>query len=188
LRCRVNKTAVLLAVTFTLLLSRNYGVRINPFTIVHGHSMEPSISDWAVLKVDHNIPGVITRGTVVLVSMPGESVIVKRVVGLPHERVSFVLGEVFVNGHMLREPYLRSETTTFCWDKQSIVAGADDYVVLGDNRLTSQDSRSFGPISRDRIVGILEVHSPRARLQARPEFRLIPKCRWEQQMRTLTQL
>jgi signal peptidase I len=187
LHYRVSRMCVLAAVTATFLVSRYYGTRLSPFTIVCGRSMEPNIPEWTLLRVDHRVPQAISRGTVVLTSVEGEPMLLKRVIGLPHEHITFLLGEVFVDGRMLREPYLGPDTTTFSWEKRSLVAGDDEYVLLGDNRLVSRDSRSFGPIPRGQIVGIVDVSSPRPQFKAVPEFRCLPQRRWRQEAKMISE-
>ena len=78
--------------------------------------------------------------------------LIKRVIGLPGERVQIVAGQVYINGLLLREPYIRE-----VWSdtQPPIVVPARHYYVLGDNRNSSQDSRSgrVGLVPRERIVG-----------------------------------
>ncbi len=78
--------------------------------------------------------------------------LIKRVVGLPGERVSIVQGAVYINGRLLHEPYI-----TEAWNdtRPDIVVPERHYYVLGDNRNSSQDSRSgrVGLVPRERIVG-----------------------------------
>lgn len=75
---------------------------------------------------------------------------IKRVIGLPGDRVAVVRGRVFVNGAALAEPYVRYP------DDRSFppaVVPRSAVFVLGDNRADSEDSRFFGPVSDDRLVG-----------------------------------
>lgn len=78
--------------------------------------------------------------------------LIKRVIGLPGERVSIVQGQVYINGRLLQEPYI-----TEAWNdtRPDIVVPQRHYYVLGDNRNSSQDSRSgrVGLVPRERIVG-----------------------------------
>jgi signal peptidase I len=82
---------------------------------------------------------------------PGIDDLVKRVVGLPNETVSGHGGHVFVNGKRLPETYLPDGVTTSDFGPEKIPT--DSYWVMGDNRGNSKDSRSFGVIRKDQIVG-----------------------------------
>ena len=78
--------------------------------------------------------------------------LIKRVIGLPGERVSIVQGSVYINGRLLHEPYI---TEAWSDTRPDIVVPDRHYYVLGDNRNSSQDSRSgrVGVVPRERIVG-----------------------------------
>ena len=78
--------------------------------------------------------------------------LIKRVIGLPGERVAIVNGRVHINGLLLEEPYI---TETWSGSRDQIIIPARHYYVLGDNRDSSQDSRSgrVGLVPRERIVG-----------------------------------
>ena len=85
--------------------------------------------------------------------------LVKRVIGLPGERVDERDGQITINGKVLNEPYLpagtRSDCASFtpdCFTKFGVVP-KDEYWVMGDNRAASKDSRSFGFIKKSNIVG-----------------------------------
>ncbi len=81
----------------------------------------------------------------------GADDLIKRVIGLPGESVEIRLGDVYVDGEPLDEPYLAED------DHESnfgpIRVPVDHVFVLGDNRLSSRDSRSFGAVPVDEIVG-----------------------------------
>jgi signal peptidase I len=87
----------------------------------------------------------------VAIRLAGPSlVIVKRVVGLPGERVAFVGGVVQINGVPLDEPYVRSRRP---WDRAEVTMGAHEYFVVGDNRGMSQGNHKFGAVDEQRILG-----------------------------------
>jgi signal peptidase I len=90
---------------------------------------------------------------------PGEEELIKRVIGLPGETVSCREGSVFIDGHRLIEPYLPEGTVTTC---DQVEVPEDFLFMMGDNRGNSQDSRRFGPVRRDSLVGraILRVWPP----------------------------
>jgi signal peptidase I len=78
----------------------------------------------------------------------------KRIVGMPWETVILWRGYVFVNRRLLREPYLPRYTFTFPSITNQVCVfelGEKQFFVMGDNRLCSIDSRSYGPIERKQI-------------------------------------
>ena len=80
-----------------------------------------------------------------------ESDLIKRVIGLPGETIEVTNNQVLINSAPLAEPYLPSEITMRDFGPE--VIPLDSYFVMGDNRNSSRDSRIFGAIERDRIVG-----------------------------------
>ncbi len=75
---------------------------------------------------------------------------------MPGESVYLNHGRVYVNGRLLKEPYLRGNTLTFAYEKNEnefFVVGKNEYFLLGDNRNNSCDSRTFGPVPRQKILG-----------------------------------
>jgi signal peptidase I len=97
------------------------------------------------------------RGDIVILRPPTLSTTdyIKRVIGLPGERILIRNAKIYINGHQLIEPYLPEVwVTNVNWGGPSgELIPPNDYFVLGDNRNRSQDSRVFGFISRDRIDG-----------------------------------
>jgi signal peptidase I len=147
--------------------------RLSPLTYVRGSSMEPAIQSGEIVSVSHQIPKEIPRGTIVIIGQFARLPLIKRVVGLPNERVSFRLGEVFVNGKMLYEPYLPESQTTFSWTRDAVVTHENEYVVLGDNRLVSQDSREYGAVSRSQIIGTIDLPCKQAQFLDRARYRIL---------------
>jgi signal peptidase I len=76
---------------------------------------------------------------------------IKRVIALPGETVQGKNGHVYVNGHLLYEPYLPVTSATV--DFAPIVVPQHELWVMGDNRGDSKDSRVFGPIKESSVVG-----------------------------------
>lgn len=92
------------------------------------------------------------RGDIALIRIPGrEGVFVKRVIGLPGERVDIQGDATFINGAFYDEPFVQNEAR----EDFSIVLGEDEYLVLGDNRYSSHDSRDedIGTLPKSAFVG-----------------------------------
>lgn len=83
---------------------------------------------------------------------------VKRVIAVDGDSVYLSGGDVYVNGQRLTEKYLPSGTATFSASRardQLFKCRAGQYFVLGDNRANSLDSRTYGPVSRRDILGLI---------------------------------
>ena len=97
------------------------------------------------------------RGDIVVFHPPGSDdgkPYIKRVIGLPGDRVDFEDGYVTINGERLEESYLSGPITDCDGRRHCRLTVPEGTVyVLGDNRDNSADSRVFGPVSVDRIVG-----------------------------------
>jgi signal peptidase I len=122
-------------------------------TVVYGQSMEPNLLERQRLIIDKisyrlHPP---QRNDIVVLDLPGmEELLVKRIIGLPGETVEIHQGVVFVDGVTLAEPFPHDLGQQ---EMDSITLGPLSYFVLGDNRGNSNDSRSFGPVRRDHVLG-----------------------------------
>ena len=131
---------------------------IQAFFIPSGSMLPTLHEDDRVLvnKLSYDLHDV-NRGDLVVFERPeGESAgsikdLIKRVVGLPGERIEQRDGDVYIDGQLLEEPYLSDGTQTTNLEPQTV---PEDHVfVMGDNRDDSMDSRVFQAIDEDRIVG-----------------------------------
>lgn len=102
----------------------------------------------------------LVRGEDIIVKNPNnpeKDVFIKRIIGLPGETLKIADGHVYINGKLLEEPYLDPDVQTtgerFLKEGDEIFIPADNYFVMGDNRKNSQDSRDFGLIKKDSIIG-----------------------------------
>lgn len=138
---------------------------------VDGFSMLGTLHDQDYLvatTIDYRLHAP-ARGDIVVVQGggPGGQDLIKRVIGLPGERLQIQDGHVLIDGRVLREPYLQPGTSTLPgeWPGPGSAGGLlvpqGQYFVMGDNRGASLDSRSFGPI-------------PRSRIEARAWLRVLP--------------
>ncbi len=96
-------------------------------------------------------------GDIVAIRDPsGHGFDVKRIIAVPTQSVYINKGKVYVDGKVLREPYLPPHVYTFAYEEKAdefFCLAPDQFFVMGDNRGNSCDSRSFGPIPRDLILG-----------------------------------
>jgi signal peptidase I len=128
--------------------------------VVQGRSMAPTLIDgdryllhrWELLFREP------IRGDLVVIrDAEKNDYVVKRVVGLPGERIQFKDGRVYVNGEPLVEPYLTfgTETTVLDGTQPLVLIGAGRYFVMGDNRAVSEDSRIYGAVPGNQILGFI---------------------------------
>lgn len=128
---------------------------------VVGYSMMPTLSNGDLLvasKIDYRLHAP-ERGDIVILQNPGVPTedYIKRIVGVPGDRVLIRDAHVYINGGELDEPYISQPwTLTRTWPESTIGADGEtvpgnEYFVLGDNRDHSRDSRSFGFVTRDQI-------------------------------------
>jgi signal peptidase I len=121
---------------------------------VSGLSMEPHIrsGEYVMINTFAYRFGTPRRGDIVAFRHEGDAraIFIKRVVGIAGDRVAIERGHVYVNGAELAEPYVvHGDDRTF-----SQTAVPDGFVyVLGDNRAESEDSRFFGPVKDDLLIG-----------------------------------
>jgi len=131
-----------------------------PRYVVDGASMEPNFHTNERVIVDRitMVLGGPSRGDVVVLDSPTSSdeLLIKRVIGLPGEQIVIDDGYVYVNGTPLNEPYI-TELCTYPSCEGTWELSDDEYFVLGDNRMHSLDSHSFGPVEASTIQGIARV-------------------------------
>jgi len=124
-------------------------------TRVEGQSMEPSLHNnerLIIEKVSYRLRPP-ERGEIVVLHIPGRessAPLIKRVVGLPGESVEIHDGKVYIQGKVLDEPYLTQMTYG---NMPARVVPPDHVFLLGDNRNASNDSRFFGMVPFEEIVG-----------------------------------
>ncbi|RVU55393.1 signal peptidase I [Anaerosphaera multitolerans] len=129
-------------------------------TIVVGESMSPTLSENDRLislkfPLYYSNP---SKGDIVILDSPEEDnkEYIKRVIGVPGDVIEIDNGNVYINGQLYDEDYIKEGVLTEIYSENSWTLSSDEYFVMGDNRLPgkSLDSRFFGPIKRDTIRGI----------------------------------
>ena len=129
-----------------------------PF-VVSGSSMVPTFEngDYLIVdKISYEL-GNIKRDDVVVFRYPGDTTkfFIKRVIGLPNETVDIKGNDVTItntthpDGLKLDQPFVQNTANNI----SHYVLGNDEYFVMGDNRIASSDSRYWGPVKRNLLVG-----------------------------------
>ena len=124
--------------------------------IVSGNSMLPNFNDGELLlvkKIGYNEKA-IKRFDVIVIKKDKEEII-KRVIGLPGEHVSYKNNKLYINDKLVSEDYTHLNTKDFNLEEICTCSTIPEgkYLVLGDNRPISKDSRSIGLIEEKDIVG-----------------------------------
>lgn len=130
---------------------------------VHGESMMPTFeeNDKVMLFKIYTIENF----DMIVFKAPNGVNFIKRVIGVPGDRISMKDDQLYVNGTPQAEPYLdknrkaaeQEGVLQLTEDFQEFIVPAESYYVLGDNRLNSMDSRVLGFISKDSILGEVKI-------------------------------
>ena len=151
---------VILLISFALVFGFVRPVVAAPF-YVGSESMVPTLQVWDRLlinKLAYDIEGP-ERGDIILFRDPegGEEPLIKRVVGFPGDQVAVRGGKLFLNGEPQKEPYVveracvRYQPKTCSFGPATVPKG--HVFVMGDNRANSYDSRFFGPVPEETLIG-----------------------------------
>lgn len=128
---------------------------------IMGRSMAPTYNQGAYVLTDKyktTLP--LERGDVIVFQNPlkPSTVMINRVIAIPGDKFSVKDGVVYLNGTRLEENYANDSQTEpgkFIKENEELTIPDDEYLVMGDNRPHSLDSRSFGLISENSVVGIV---------------------------------
>jgi len=121
---------------------------------VDGHSMEETLSnnDLVIVYKLGTKSKVYERGDIIVAKidgLDGHQKVVKRIIGIQGDHIVIDKGVITINGQEIQEPYVSS----MAMDAVDLFVPKNSYYLLGDNRLESADSRSFGCIKKEAIVG-----------------------------------
>lgn len=129
---------------------------------VSGNSMEPCLKDGNLVIVNElkktlNQP---SRFDVVVYDHPEKGYLIKRLIGLPGETVTYSNNELYINGEKIEEDFYDNYISysggqpdfNIYTNDFTVTLKEDEYFIMGDNRQDSYDSRDFGPVKDDRIM------------------------------------
>lgn len=136
---------------FTLFVILIIGIRVFICTPINvsGNSMSSTLKDGDIMLLNKlSLKQGIDRFDIVVVKTES-NYIIKRVIGLPGETISYKDGVLYINGKVYEDKYNLTGTN----DIDPVKILDNEYYVMGDNRSISKDSRIIGTIKKDRIIG-----------------------------------
>lgn len=146
---------------YILLALLTLHVSIQTFRI-DGESMEPTLQnqEFALINKAAYLFQPPVRGDIIVFQYPldPQQIYVKRIIAIPGDIISVINETVIVNGVTLHESYLNKEDTQNPYPPiNRYIVGPDEYFVMGDNRGDSSDSREWGFVPRQNIIGKAEL-------------------------------
>jgi signal peptidase I len=130
-----------------------------PRSVIFGPSMQPTFYEQQRLIISrlNYLFGQPERGDIIVFNAPdhdrGDPSLIKRVIGIPGDIIEFTDQQLYLNGELVEEPYINEPCRTFQCTDDRWELGPNEYFMMGDNRNHSRDSRRFGPVVREDIVG-----------------------------------
>ena len=126
---------------------------------VNGTSMSPTLEDGDIMilnEIGYRIHG-LERYDIAVAKIDGE-LLIKRVIGLPGDKIEYRDNKLYVNGEFFYEEFKHGDTSDFSISELgSDVVPENSYFLVGDNRGNSKDSRTVGFIPKDKIIGKTRV-------------------------------
>lgn len=136
-----------------------YAFLVRPFQ-VNGDSMFPTFKtgEYVFTNLLSQRLGALKRGDVIVFKAPPteDKDYIKRIIGLPGDTVRIQDGSVYVNGKKINEAYLTDVSTDargYAHEGEDIKVSPKNYFVMGDNRLNSSDSRDWGLVPFEKVIG-----------------------------------
>lgn len=129
-------------------------------TVVSGSSMEPNLKTDDVIiteKLSEDF-GSLKRGDIIAFHATTDKDFVKRIIGLPKDKLKIQNGKVYINGTILNEDYLSAENKDviagpIIKEGEEVIVPDNKFIALGDNRAVSYDSRYIGFVDKSQIIG-----------------------------------
>ena len=123
--------------------------------LVDGASMDNTLKDGQLVIIN-KFSMIVNKpkrfDIVVVKNNDSHDKIIKRVIGLPNEKIVYRDNNLYINGELYKEDYVLGNTTDY-----EVETGEDEYFVLGDNREVSKDSRILGNFKKKDIIGKVRI-------------------------------
>lgn len=132
----------IVVVSIVSIFSYNY-----TFVMVNGYSMEPNYHDTNLILGEKHFEYLNRFDVVIINSVEGKTVLIKRVIGLPGETIQYKDNQLFVNGNYVEDVYGTGLTENF-----KVTLDENSYFCMGDNREHSRDSRYYGYFDKKEIM------------------------------------
>lgn len=132
-------------IVFLVIIVRTY---IATPVRVDGNSMRKTLEDGDILLL-YKMAKFERNDIIVLDEKEDNEIIIKRIIALPGETIKIQNGKIYINDKEYNDEFAYGDTS----DYEQVTLGEDEYFILGDNRLISKDSRYFGTITEDEIIG-----------------------------------
>lgn len=151
-------TKIVAIIIFAMIFVRAVNAYVVQETIVNGSSMNPTLESADKILLDKIFYKIsrLKRYDIIVFNYHDSSLYIKRIIGLPGEKVTIRKGRVYINGRILDDDPLLKDTMHYAgMAKDGIKLGENEYFVLGDNRNNSYDSRweQVGVVKKSSIIG-----------------------------------